>query len=67
MTAVSVVVAGGVGALGVSHPLADPPKMCMFTEVFSQTFAQRSATDRPHGHEEVFTVILCFECHHKIH
>lgn len=66
MIAVSVAVAGG-GALGVSHSLADPPKMCMFTEVFSQTFAQRSATDRPHGPEEVFTVILCFECHHEHH
>lgn len=58
MTAVSVVVVDGAGTVGVSHPLADPPKMCMFTEVFSQTFAQCSATDRPHGLEEVFTVIL---------
>lgn len=44
-------------------PLADPPTMCMFTEVFSQTFAQRGATDRPRSHEEVFTLILCSERH----
>lgn len=48
-------------------PLADPPTMCMFMEVFSQTFAQRGATDRPRDHEEVFTVILCSECHRAKH
>lgn len=41
--------------------------MCMFMEVFSQTFAQRGATDRPRDHEEVFTVILCSECHRAKH
>lgn len=65
MTAVSAVTEDGGVALGVSYPLADPFRMCMFTEVFSQTFAQRSATHRPHGHREVFTAILLFVHQHE--
>lgn len=65
MAAVSLVVVRGGG---VSHSLADPQRMCMFTEVFSQIFALRSMLERPHGLEDVLTgIVVHFLQYAQIH